>query len=177
MAVTVVATAGSATANSFCTLAELKVFILTRLHNSTNVALVGAGTTIDDTANRALVSFTRILDQQVDWDGTPTDYDTQALQWPRNGLLDALGNILDDTIIPQRLKDALCEGAIYLIDSDITAANSADGISQLKVGPIYMQFTSEGPPRKPIPDAVWDMIALWGRRKYGASGQVRLVRC
>ena len=172
MAVSVISTSGASDANSFASLAELKTYIATRLHNST--AVTGA---TDDTYNRALVSFTRILDQQVEWDGTPTDYDSQALQWPRNGLLDALGNILDDTIIPQRLKDATCEGAIYLIDSDITAANSADGIDQLKVGPIYLRFKAEGPPRKTIPDAVFEMVSLWGRRKYSSSGQVRLVRC
>jgi len=172
MAVTIDASAGGASANSFETLAEFKIYLLSKLHLSTAVS-----TATDDTMNRALVSFARCMEVGMEWEGTPTDYDTQNLQWPRNGLLDALGNILDDTIIPQEIKDGQSEGAIAIIDSDITAANSADGLSQLKVGPIYMQFTSEGPPRKIIPDAAFECFALWGKRKYGASGQVRLVRC
>lgn len=171
MAVTIDATAGGASSNSFCTLAELETYLLTKLHLSTAVS----GAT-SDTKNRALVSFTRILDQQVEWDGWPAT-NTQALQWPRTGILDALYNSIDNTVIPQRLKDALCEGAIALIDDDLTESSSSDGISRVKVGSIDLSFKSIGPPRKPIPDSVMEMISLWGRRKYVNSSQIPLVRC
>jgi hypothetical protein len=165
MPVTIVATAGAANANSYITLAEFESYLESCLHVS---AVVTAATT--DTKNRALVTATRLLDQLIEWDGEPTTPGTQALQWPRTDLEDDKGEDLDSETIPQRLKDAACELARYLIVTDATAELSTAGMTSLGVGSVSIEFSEHsGPKRKPIPDSVWEMISLWGKKSYGAS--------
>lgn len=172
MALTLVATAGAANANAYITLAEFNTYLDSCLHTS---AAVTAAT--DDTKNRAIATATRLLDELIEWDGEPTEADTQALQWPRADLEDDKGEDLDEDTIPQRLKNATAEFARYLIDSDRTAENATDGIVAMSVGSVNLQFSETAPPeRKPIPDAVWQMISLWGKKSFGGSMSVPLVR-
>ena len=169
MTLSIVATAGSASANSYITENELTAYLATCLHLSATViaAQVQAGT---DTIKRALISATRLLDEQIEWDGDPDEPLIQALQWPRSGLYDDKGEDLSETTIPTRIKNATAELARYLIDSDRTAENSTDGIQELAVGSIDITFSVNNPPeRKVIPDAVWQMISLWGEKSFGNS--------
>jgi hypothetical protein len=177
MTLTITATPGSASANSYCTEAEFNAYVETRLHipASVTAAMAVTGT---DTVKRALISATRILDVQIEWSGWPTDSDVQALQWPREGMVDALGNDIDDTIIPATLKDAESELAISLIDADRTADLSSEGIAALAVGSVSIDFNTSGAPkRKVIPDAAWEMVSLWGEKRFESSGVRKLVRC
>jgi hypothetical protein len=169
MAITIVETAGSASANSYISEAEFNAYIETCLHVSTAVTAAQAveGT---DTIKRALVSATRLLDEQIEWDGEANEPTVQALQWPRAGLEDDKGEDLDEETIPTRIKNACAELARYLIDSDRTAESSTDGINRLAVGSIELEFNSNTPPpRKVIPDSVWQMISLWGEKSFGNS--------
>jgi hypothetical protein len=165
MPITIVSTAGSASANSYITSVEFDAYIATCLHVSAAVSAVTS-----DNKNRALVSATRLLDEQIEWDGDPNDADVQALQWPRSGLDDDKGAELDEDTIPTRLKNATAELARYLIDADRTVESSTEGIEQLGVGSINIRFSANKPPeRKVIPDSVWQMVSLWGEKKYQGS--------
>ena len=132
MAVTIVATAGSATANSYITLAQADAYVDAMI-NSTDVSKWGTGT--DDTRNRALAAATQRLDRERFLGARATD--TQALQWPRTGVRkpDTYVNtyatgfpfrISDDYFtdeeIPDQIKRAQIELAVYL-------HNNTDGIS------------------------------------------------
>lgn len=139
MAVTVVADAGSASANSFATLAEADTFAESKLPSPT--AWDAAS---DDTCNRALVSATRWLSNLL-WLGARTDA-TQALSWPRTGVTnvdDPDENEFDADEVPQQVKDATCELAILMVaagTTDLAAAPATDGIVRRKVDVLETEY-------------------------------------
>ena len=81
MAITIVATAGSATANSYITLSDADDLIDGFVQDEDVVAWASA---TDDQKNRALYTATQRLDRERFKGARATD--TQALQWPRTGV-------------------------------------------------------------------------------------------
>ena len=131
MAVTIVATVGSATANSYITLSDANDLV-DAMVSSTDVAKWTTGT--DDTRNRALATATQRLDRERFLGARATD--TQALQWPRTGVRKpdtylntyAVGfpfrittDYYTDTEVPDQIKRAQVELAVYL-------KNNVDGL-------------------------------------------------
>jgi hypothetical protein len=172
MAITIVATPGATNANSYVTEAELTTWIEDRLRNS---AAVAAATS--DTKKKALVLATRLLDELVEWDGYPTNAETQALQWPRFELFDQNGWFIPWNAIPTRLKNATCEFACNLIDGDRTAEVATTGIDRIKAGPVELEFSKSNPPsRKVLTDTVIQMVALWGEVEFQNVGYVEAER-
>lgn len=132
MAVTIVATAGSSTANSYITLDEADDYVEAMI-SSTDVGQWTTGT--DDLRNRALAAAAQRLDRER-FLGARAD-DSQALQWPRTGVRKpdtyvntyATGfpfriseDYFADDEIPDQIKHAQIELAVYL-------KNNTDGIS------------------------------------------------
>jgi hypothetical protein len=69
----------------------------------------------------AIIRATQAIDSiyKGKWKGTPTEYGTQELEWPRCGV--AVGiNVLDNDNIPTALKKAVCEAALR----ELASANS-----------------------------------------------------
>lgn len=127
MALTIVATAGSASANSFVELAEAESYMESRLNGDSWTAASL------DTKNRALVEATRELSPKA-WVGTQAS-SAQALAWPRwyaeNPDAGLGACYYDSTIIPQRVKDATCELAFQFVNagsSDIASADPNAGV-------------------------------------------------
>ena len=123
MAVVIVATVGSASANSFITLAEADTYAEGRLNASTWDAAT------DDNQNRALVEATRLL-SALTWEGTRVDT-TQALSWPRSWAMNPdvtwfAWAYYATSAIPQRVKDATAELAIQFIKAGTTDVAGAD---------------------------------------------------
>ena len=131
MAITIVATVGSATANSYVTLTEANSFV-EGLTQSDDV--VAWGNSTDDEKNRALFSATRRIDREKFLGAKASD--TQARQWPRSGVRvpdqytnlyglsfpnRILADYYTDTEIPPEVQDAQIELAVYL-------NNNKDGI-------------------------------------------------
>ena len=83
MAITIVATVGSATANSYITLSDANA-IVEGLTPDDDVKAWEAGSTSDDYRNRALYTACQRIDRER-FLGARAD-DTQALQWPRTGV-------------------------------------------------------------------------------------------
>ena len=135
------ATAGSATADSFVTIAAADAYFDTRLN-------VTAWTVTAVTADkeRALKSATREISASA-FLGLRTD-DVQALAWPRDGAtrVDAAGiadYYYETTEIPQRVKDATCELALAYLNAgttDLTLADSTAGVIRKKTGPIETEW-------------------------------------
>jgi hypothetical protein len=148
MAVTLVADAGSSTANSYCTDAEALAYHQTRFLNS-----VWEETDRSE-RERVLMWATRLMDQQ-NWHGSQND-PTQALRWPRVGCVDREGNYLSHTEIPKIIKEACAEWAFYLLTEDRTLDEG--GLVELggKVGPITNATMYA---RKVMPSGVRDMLA------------------
>tara|TARA_R100001440_G_scaffold32409_1_gene51052 strand:+ start:1150 stop:1710 length:561 start_codon:yes stop_codon:yes gene_type:complete len=131
MAISIVATVGSASANSYVTLTEAQAFIDGQVESDDIVAW---GNSTDDQKNRALFSSTQRIDRE-EFLGAKVS-DTQALEWPRSGVRkpDTYTNLYGlsfpnrlvadyylDTEIPDRVKHAQIVLAVYL-------NNNKDGI-------------------------------------------------
>ena len=132
MAVSIDATAGGASANSYMTLAQADAYVEAMI-SSADVSKWGTGN--DDSRNRALTAAAQRLDRERFIGARATD--TQALQWPRTGVRKpdtyvntyATGfpfriseDYFTDTEIPDQIKRAQIELAVYL-------HNNVEGIS------------------------------------------------
>ncbi len=149
--------------NSYCTLAEADAYHGRRLFSETWT------TATDPIKTSALLWAARLLDEQIMWDGWPSSF-TQPMCWPRMGMFDKQRWLIDLHIVPQGLKDAQAELARYLIESDRTTMLSTEGIADMTVGSIAVTFATSKPPKRwVIPDAVAEMLALWGWRKFKSS--------
>lgn len=131
MAITIDATAGGASANSYLTLADAQAIVDGLIEDDDVVAW---GTATTDQKNRALYTATQRLDRERFLGARATD--TQALQWPRTGVRKpdtyvntyATGfpfrisaDYFTDTEIPDQIKRAMVVLAVYL-------NNNKDGI-------------------------------------------------
>jgi hypothetical protein len=167
---TLVATPGAANANAYATLAQADAYHEAHAHGDT------WRETYVERKQRALLTATRLLDQHIVWGGTAAST-TQRLAWPRTGLLDANGNVLSSTAIPERIAEACAELARQLLAADRTADNDAQGLTSLTVGSISMTWATPAQLVKVLPDAVWYLVALWGTvRTRSMEGPIALSR-
>jgi hypothetical protein len=178
----VIATSGSATANSFVSEDDAEEYMDARLNAS---AYVDADA--DDQA-RALIEATRELNVLL-YSGSRTDA-TQKLAWPRvyainpdlpdPGYVATDTNTFDDDEIPQRVKDATCELALEFLKAgttDIAGQDSSLLVISETVGPISTDYAepyarAQGLARYPR------VMALIGPLlDQSATGGLELVRC
>lgn len=157
MSVTLVADAGSPTANSYCTDTEALAYHDKRYLNS-----VWSDAEKPD-REKVLMWATRLLDQQ-EWKGMKTNYLSGSLRWPRNGCVDRDKKLIDGSVVPQFMKDACAEWAFYLLTEDRTLDEG--GLVQYggKVGPITDPHAYA---RKSMPDGVREMVS-----PYLSSGNI-----
>jgi len=153
--VTIIATAGASNANSYASEAEALAY---------NDAHVSGETFSDadlDVRRRALATATRMLDANVRFLGVATSL-TQALQFPRTGLVDPVSGLaVDPAIVPSEVKDACAEFARLLIVNDPTKLSDTEiaGLASLKAGDVELAFrdpiaASAAPSRATIPASV-----------------------
>ncbi len=132
-----ITTPGDSAANSYADVDYYRAYWQNRGFNTRQLAA-------DDAIVRAeLVWVARVLDASFNWTGSAASA-TQAMVWPRNGMLTRNGFPIASTEIPAALKDAQSEMAgIYLV-KDLTADNSAvkKGISEIKAGPVDIKYQS-----------------------------------
>jgi hypothetical protein len=153
------ATEGGSTANSYVTTVEADTYFTGRLNPD--------GYTTADTGvqERALRTATTFLDARIVWIGDIKDQTTpQALAWPRvyDSTLDTPEDILVlGQAIPQDLKNAQCEMALYLITSG--EPDSSNDLDSIKVGSLSIDF-NEFKSSQLVPDIVWSMISYLGNR-------------
>jgi hypothetical protein len=172
MAVVLDATVGGPSANSYCTVAEATAVLDVRLHSGAWTAA-----TPDDQA-RALISATRLLDDQVGWYGTPTTT-TQALAWPMQGQVDSFGRPVDPTTIPQDVKDATATYGLALLEVPAsTVSVSADaGIKSKRLGDTsvtYRDTVLVKTPAQQMPLEIRRMLTPYGT--VAGNVMVPLVR-
>ena len=159
MPVAIVATVGSASANSFVTLAETTTYMSGRL----NSTLWDAATT--DSQNRALVEATREISVQ-NYTGRRSDT-VQALSWPRWAAPNPdspVGFLFDTNIVPQRVKDATMELANQFIvagTTDIASLDPTIGVRLSKVDVLETEYFEPGVRARGLKrfPRVWEYIA------------------
>jgi Putative DnaT-like ssDNA binding protein len=150
-AASVNATPGSATANSYATVAEA---------NAYHEAHVDGAVWDDldpDVKVRALIQATRTLDANMDWRGTAATV-TQALGWPRLWAYTKNGYIIDSTVIPVELKYATAELARLLATGSGGGGGAAQTLKSLKAGPIDVVFKEDAEIPAAVPSPVAQMI-------------------
>ena len=147
MAITIDATAGGASANSYLTLADAQAIVDGLIEDDDVVAW---GTATTDQKNRALYTATQRLDRERFLGARATD--TQALQWPRTGVRKpdtyvntyATGfpfrisdDYFTDTEIPDQIKRAMVVLAVYLNNNkDGIGLSGLEDYKAISVGPI-----------------------------------------
>jgi hypothetical protein len=164
----VVATAGAANANSYATLIEADSYHKTHLYNTDWI-------TADDWKKEsALIWATRLLDEQVEWEGYVYNRE-QALRWPRSEVSERDARYyFDNTTIPTFLKQATAELARHLLAGDRTQERSI-GIQSVTADTVAVVFDKHDV--KPIlPPSVRSIVEPYGRVKGPGSGTAELVR-
>lgn len=184
MALTIEATTGGASANSFVTEAEAIAYMAARL-NAGAWSTTTTGGTLTELEKKALIEAARAFDL-LGWEGTRST-DTQALAWPREYAVNPDATISDpateypyyaNDVVPQRVKDAACEYALELLRAN---ADSRDPL-QLDTTPVKRRSRVEGavdteyfePPRTPRGWAAYPrIVALIGPLLESTGGIVR----
>jgi hypothetical protein len=176
------ATPGGASADSYLTVEEADAYFAARLHATTwaaatlgqkEAALKWATRLFDakitaqwtqealpaDATIRVLSTLSKDQECFVVWNGQATT-DTQALAWPRTGMLTKNGYPMADDVVPQQVKDAVCELATLLLVSDRTTENEAGavGLTELSAGPVTLKFADPPPNPKLLPDFVFQLL-------------------
>ena len=146
---TLVATAKSASANSYCTLAEADQYHDDRPAVSTTWADASENNKI-----RALLWATKLMESLFTWTAYATTT-TQALGWPRTGLLDRIDASLDSDTVPEEVKNAEAEFARQWLVANRGQDNEIEsqGIAAIKAGSVFLQFTASQY-NKVVPDVV-----------------------
>ena len=114
-----------------------------------------------DTQARAGVSATRLIDRQT-WLGDKAA-ESQALAFPRTGLVDAAGADVSSDFTPQQVLDADCElamapaaGATVQDQSDTTSLTR-----RLKAGSVELEYFRQISGGTRFPQIVQELIGLW----------------
>ena len=182
--------------NSFCSLDEADLYHSRRLGNS-------AFLTADlDTRTSALYWATDILNRQV-WIGTP-ESSTQKLSWPRKYVptrntinlvstgtsrrrnrerdenLTLFTQYLDSTLIPEFLKDATSELALYLIEREAsgltTASQYDDQLSSLSLGGLSIQLNENPEYASDMPHQVYHIVSDFLKSVKESDSSVKQVQ-
>lgn len=127
---------GKEDANSYATVAQIINYALAR------------GVTLSDLSppeDAITIMAIQAMDylDGLDYLGTKTYPDTQALAWPRKGVC-ANGDILPSDTVPRRLVSAQCQLCIYIANGiDIMpVANTGEAfIKREKIGPIDTEYS------------------------------------
>lgn len=130
-----ITTPGAADANSYASEAELDAYLAARVPAAT----LASGTSAQKEA--ALRAAARVLDASFVWTGTAVD-ETQALTWPREGMLTRNGFAIANTVNPIDLKNAQCELAAQMHATNLTTDNEAlkQGITSVRAGSVAVTF-------------------------------------
>lgn len=133
---------------------------------------------------RSIIMATRLLDDEVQWNGKPTfnlassisssntTAKTQPLRYPRSGVTDQDGYTLDHNRIPTFLKNAASELARYLASTDRTAEPDTQGFGSVQLGSLTVDVDKfDQPPI--LPRSVIAIIKPYGTVRGGGVAMVR----
>lgn len=167
MALTIDATPKSPTANSYATLAEANAYHEARGFNS-------EWTSASDTQKNAALAWATRLMERLSYKGSVLDL-AQALRWPRAFVFDLDWREYDRNVVPQCVKDAQAELALYLLKEDRTEDQGSVGLSEVQVGPLGVKFnTNPGSTRVDILPASVKQLLL--PVMEGGGPMARVVR-
>lgn len=165
--ITIDATVGGASSNSFLTLAELEELVHARPYHSNWDAI-----TDDEVKNAALIWATRTL-CSYRWDGNIASVE-QALSFPRSGLYDYDGRQYASDAYPDWLEFACSELAFIVATEDRTTDSGTEGFSEIKVASIEVKIDKFDRPDE-VPDKVFKIFSQWIKQGSQFNAPVRRV--
>ena len=165
-AVTIDATVGGASSNSFLTLAAAELLIHSRPFHS-----AWDDITVDDQKESALIHATRILNRYR-WQGIIAST-AQMLAFPRSSLYDYDGREYAADAIPAWLEEATAELAFIMATEDRLSDTGTEGFSEIKVASIEVKVDKYDRPDD-VPDRVLDIIKPY--IKQGAAYNAGVTR-
>jgi hypothetical protein len=163
MALTLVSEAGSASANSFCSLASCLPLLEENIHIYATFASLSTAN-----AESCLIYATSLLDAEMSWIGYKATT-TQSLRWPRKDAISPDNENIDNTTIPLAIQRGTSYFA-YFLSQDNRAASESDtyGFKQLEAGSLNMVIDKYD--RKPVmPSIVWDLLRPYGNKIQSAT--------
>ena len=139
MPVTITATPGSATANSYVTAQEATDYVAVHYLSAAILATWAAATT--DTKAQALIQATQALDRLVQWEGYVVSSSVQSLAWPRANAFDRYDRAIGLAVVPTFLKEFTIEVALWLVNqAAVVPQASGTQFSEVKVEGIDIKF-------------------------------------
>lgn len=143
----------SSSANSYVSLAEMLTYVTERVPDAAVLTAWNALSTPQK--SMYVVNATRSIDSISEWIGSKYSRD-QKLDWPRyDAWVD--GYMLDVTIVPDAVKEATYEMAIWSMqNAGLVAVSQNYGFDSIKVGPINIDFNESagGSKDQYFPDVV-----------------------
>lgn len=138
MAISFITTVGANNSTSYVTVDEFNSYVeslpfVDDVPSKNNATLI----------KKLLNISTTIIDKE-EFYGYVTNPEVQSLEWPRNGCLDKRGYQILSTTIPQALKDAICEMAIFLFQNELNnnVENNFDQAENVSVnGVVSLSFS------------------------------------
>lgn len=129
-------TPGGANTTSYLSVERADEIAAERLHVTSWSALT------DPQKESALMFASRLFTSRVRICEGSVTYSDQALLFPRTGLYNRNGTLVDSTIIPADVEYAVVEWALRLIPSDSSVESdiSLQGINKIKAGPVELGF-------------------------------------
>jgi hypothetical protein len=158
------ATVGGPSSNSYLTRAAAAEYFERRLRTS---ARDGADGTDQDLA---LMTAASRLDQE-EFEGYRSTNE-QAMKFPRSGTTDADGRTYASDAIPQPVKDAQCELALLLLETDALKQSRLSNFTSLKIGPLEIV------PKQPQSNGSLpaQVVRLLAHLLASSPGTIRMVR-
>ncbi len=146
MSLTVETGSGSASADSYVSIADVTAYLTSM---GAETAWVLLTTTQQEVACRKATRYIESAYRNR-WRGVKAS-GTQALQWPRTGVI-VDGYILSETSIPDLLKQAVSEAANRATTEDLLPDQDSPGgtilSESVKVGPVEQSITYSGATQK-----------------------------
>jgi hypothetical protein len=169
MAITVDATVGGTTSNSYIDVAAADQIMEYRQTTFATWSALSA-----DQKGAALISASQMFDS-IKWKGVRTA-ETQALRWPRSGVYDQDGYAIDDDVIPADVAEALADYAYTVSQGDQFQATGLEGFSEIKVDVIGLKLDADDRDSA-IPDRILDRLQyLIDGRSGGSIGSAGVLR-
>ena len=134
---------GITTANSYVTAAEITAIL------EVNPTSSAAWTALDaQQQDDYAIWASNWLDDYMDWRGDKTVV-TSGMRWPRCGVYDRDGILIAEDEIPEQLKQAVAETAVWLIgnaaaESGGESSNLPEGIKRVKADVVEVEFFEGG---------------------------------
>lgn len=160
------------TANSYCSVLEADVY-LDRILDSYKTAWTNAD---EFMKQQALVWATSLLDQYIYFPSLQQISrsirlsPSQALQFPRAGLLDYDGYVINERSVPSFMKNATAQMAFELLKGD-RSVEPTRGIVSASVGPLSVDFdTNYAHGSRVIPRSVLSIVSQYGGCLRGRGG-------